>query len=98
MGNFLRLKSEGPSPGSYNLSVTPPHNEISFTKERKGWKQRHVTEVGPGSYEVKGSLAEDKQILSSQHRYASPKIHEIRLDSRKRNDRPVPPLCMAVIT
>ena len=77
------MKSEGPSPGTYELSKNQ-RKDISFPRERKEKKESALSDVGPGAYKVSTSLEESKQILSNQHRYASPKIHDIKLDSRRK--------------
>ena len=54
-------------------------------------------DIGPGAYQVTGSLVEDKQILSNQYRFASPKIMNESVDTRKKKlNKPVPPLCTKV--
>jgi hypothetical protein len=41
-------------------------------------------------------MVEEKQILSTHHRHASPKIHEVKIDSRKKGVKIAPPLCTSL--
>ena len=94
MGNFLGKKSDAPPPGSYETAKNKGSQEVSFPRDRRLKTEVPRHSLGPGAYQVTGSLIEDQQLLSNHHRFASPKIMSASVNTRsKKLAKPVPPLC-----